>query len=272
MTDSINQYRSYFYNQLDQNGFVITDDHRKYYDLLARVFAIDESDLNPSSNTSLNQFIRKEGDDYFLQTYVWPADELVNSGEIIDVSNTLESIPSIPGVEKNLTGTYQVHLGINKLLKTDFFAMSIRAAILITFLLFLFFRRPKVVFISLLPLIGAIPFTLAYIAITSVSFSPASIIVVALMIGIGLDDSAHLITRRFLIPQKTLPGIMKEITPILTLTTLSTVMCFLALGISSFKYLTNLGIIVGFGIFSCWLFTMFLVPPFLENKTKEEKF
>jgi predicted RND superfamily exporter protein len=89
------------------------------------------------------------------------------------------------------------------------------------------------------------------------------------MIGIGLDDSAHLITRRLLTPQKTLHSIMKEITPILTLTTLSTVMCFLALGISSFTYLSNLGIIVGFGIFSCWLFTMFLVPPFLENEIKK---
>ena len=265
----IKQYRSYFYSQLDQNGFIINDDHNKYYNLLERVFTIDESDLNPSSKAILSQFLRKEGDHYFLQTYVWPADELANSRDIIDVSNQLDRIPSIPGVEKNLTGSYQVHMGINKLLKADFFSMSIRAGILITLLLLLFFKRLKVVFISLLPLIGAIPLTLAYITISSVSFSPASIIVVALMIGIGLDDSAHLITRRLLTPQKPLHSIMKEITPILTLTTLSTVMCFLALGISSFKYLSNLGIIVGFGIFSCWLFTMFLVPPFLENKTKK---
>jgi predicted RND superfamily exporter protein len=265
----IRKHRPHFYNQLDRNGFVISDDNEKYYGLLERVFTIDESDLDPSSNASLSQFLKREGDHYYLQTYVWPADELSHSRDIIEVSDQLDRIPSIPGVEKNLTGTYQVHLGIHKLLKTDFFSMSIRAAILITLLLFLFFRRLKVVFFSLLPLIGAIPLTLAFIALSSVSFSPASIIVIAIMIGIGLDDSAHLVTRRLLTPQKTLPIIMKEIIPILTLTTLSTMMCFLALGISSFKYLSNLGIIVGFGIFSCWLFTMFLVPPFLENKKKK---
>ena len=268
MARLIEQYRSYFYNQLDQNRFIITDDHFKYYNILERVFTIDDSDLNPSSKAFLNQFLRKEGDQYFLQTYVWPVDELTNSRDIIDVSDQLDRIPSIPGVEKNLTGTFQVHMAINKMLKADFFSMSIKAGILITFLLLLFFRRLKLVFYSLLPLIGAIPLTLAFITISSISFSPASITVVALMIGIGLDDSAHLITRRLLNPERTLLDILKEITPILTLTTLSTVMCFLALGISSFNYLSNLGIIVGFGILSCWLFTMFLVPPFLEKKIK----
>lgn len=266
LAKKINQNRRFFFEQLDLNGFNVLPRHQKYYDILENTFDFESFDLDILVKNSLKQFLKKEEDYFYLQTYVWPLDELGNTAGILEVSEELKNIPSVPMVEKELTGTYQVHQSINKIMKNDFVSLSLWAGVVITLLLFIFFNKIKAVFFSLLPLFGAIPLTLAFITLTSISFSPTIIIVVALLIGIGLDDSVHLIARKFYDPEKKISDILQEIAPVLTLTSLSTMICFFTLGISSFPFLSNAGTIIGFGVFSCWLFTMFLLPPFLNRK------
>ena len=91
-----------------------------------------------------------------------------------------------------------------------------------------------------------------------------------MIIGIGIDDAVHLVSRHFLSRNQSIEGILEEIAPILTLTTLSTMIGFGALAFSSYPFFRNLGIIIAFGVFSSWIFTMVLLPPLLKFMFKKQ--
>ena len=268
VSQKIKKNRSFFFNQLDIHGFNILPIHSDYYKLWESLF--DKNTLNSNSNSvSLAPFLKIEKNTYFLVTYIWPRNELMDPDLILSVSEDLKKIPSHPSIEKELTGTYQVHQSVNKIIKKDFLSISVGAGIIISLLLFLFLRRVKLLLLSLIPLLGAVPLTLAFITFTSIEFSPALIGVVAIIIGIGIDDAIHLIYRRIHHPQKDISALFHEIAPVLTLTSISTSICFLTLMLSTSPLVSNTGAIVGFGVLACWFFTMFLLPSFLSNSTRE---
>ena len=261
----IKEKKPVFFKQLNVNRFNILPQHEKYYELLEGIF--NENTLNSNSNSVfLNQFLKREGKDFYLQTYVWHKNEMINSEMLLSVSEDLKKIPAKKNIEKELTGTYQVHQAVNKIIKNDFVFISLWAGVTISLILLLFFRKFKILLLSLLPLFGAIPLTLAFVRLASIEFSPALIGVVAIIIGIGIDDAVHLIYRKINNPGKPIIRILSDISPVLTLTSISTAICFLALIFSSSPLLSNTGTIIGFGVFSCWFFTMFLLPPFLKRK------
>jgi len=260
----IKEKKPVFFKQLNVNRFNILPQHEKYYELLEGIF--NENTLNSNSNSVfLNQFLKREGKDFYLQTYVWHKNEMINSEMLLSVSEDLKKIPAKKNIEKELTGTYQVHQAVNKIIKNDFVFISLWAGVTISLILLLFFRKFKILLLSLLPLFGAIPLTLAFVRLASIEFSPALIGVVAIIIGIGIDDAVHLIYRKINNPGKPIIRILSDISPVLTLTSISTAICFLALIFSSSPLLSNTGTIIGFGVFSCWFFTMFLLPPFLKR-------
>ncbi len=261
----IKESRSAFFKQLDLHGFNILPHHLEYYNLLEEIFN-EKTLVSKTSSNPLAQFLKKEGKTFYLQTYVWPINELNNPDSLLNVSEALKKIPSQKNIEKELTGTYQVHQSVNKIIKRDFISISLWAGIIIAIILFIFFRKFRILFLAVLPLLGAIPLTLAFINLTSISFSPALIGIVAVVIGIGIDDSVHLVYRKINNPEKHISAILYDIAPVLTLTTISTIICFLTLSISSSPLLFNIGTIVGFGVFACWLYTMFLLPSFLNRK------
>jgi len=264
LSANIKQSRSSFFRQLDVNGFHVQSLHKKYYDILEDIF--DETTLTSKSRSdSLSQFLKKEENTYYLQTYIWPTNELRNPDSLLTVSEDLEKIPTPENIKKELTGTYQVYQTVNKIIKKDFISISLWAGLLISLILLFFFRKIRLLILSLMPLLGAVPLTLAFVQIASIKFSPALIGVVAIIIGIGIDDSVHLIYRKTKNPGRTASDILSEIAPVLTLTSLSTMICFLTLVISASPLLTITGAIVGFGVFACWFFTLFLLPSFLKS-------
>lgn len=178
--------------------------------------------------------------------------------------------PDLGLARVQLTGTYQVHQSVNKIIKKDFLSISIGAAVLIALLLFLFLRRFNLLGLALIPLLGAVPLTLAFITLTAIEFSPALIGIVAIIIGIGIDDAIHLVYRRIQHPQKGISAILHEIAPVLTLTSISAAICFLTLMLSSSPLVYNTGAIVGFGVLACWFFTMFLLPSFLKIRSNQK--
>ena len=265
LSKKIKEKKTDFIEQLNVNGFNILPQHEKYYELLEEIF--NENTLNSNVNSVfLNQFLKKEEKDYYLQTYVWHKNEMINSEMLLSVSEDLKRIPAQKNIEKELTGTYQVHQAVNKIIKKDFVSISFWAGGTISLILLLFFRKFKILLLSLIPLTGAIPLTLAFVHLASIEFSPALIGVVAIIIGIGIDDAVHLIHRKIKNPEKPITHILSDISPVLTLTSISTAICFLTLILSSSPLLSNTGAIVGVGVLSCWFFTMFLLPPFLKRK------
>ena len=64
----------------------------------------------------------------------------------------------------------------------------------VALLVLAFFREPGAL-LALLPLAAAIPFTFAAVVLAGMSFTPTGIGLVAIIVGIGIDDAVHILVR-----------------------------------------------------------------------------
>jgi len=263
----IQKNRSHFFSLLESLKIRKTEAIETYYDLMERAFprggiSIPEV-LAAARNSRIQKHIKQDGKT-FLQTLVWPLEEegdLTKSRFIADYFSGFQS-PNQSQVE--VTGSILFFEKLNILIRSDFFRVSGISLAAVLFLTFLFFRRLKTVFIALFPLLMAVPFTFAALVVLGLSFTPAGIGMTAMIIGIGIDDAVHILTRMQKKPLNALPPLLREIGPILFLTSLSTMIGFSALSFSRLYSIRSMGFVVALGVFGCLLFSILLIPSLLK--------
>ncbi|MFC2169669.1 RND family transporter [Acidobacteriota bacterium] len=268
--ERLRKRREDFFRLLKKKGFREDSRYSEYYNLLEAVYDEDSESIMPAVEGDLPQnarrVFRKSDQIYYLQTYIWPLHDVHEYGVFMNTPGGLELFKASEGVDFYLTGTQEVFRTVLNMVKADFLRLSLWGFLTVGLILFSLFRNATRIYLCLLPLAGAIPFTLAFIVIGGISFSPFAIAIVAVIVGIGIDDAVHLVTRRFLTQAKPIEEILENIAPVLTLTTLSTMIGFGTLILSSNYLIRSIGAIIAFGVFMSWIFTFIFLPPLLRAR------
>lgn len=269
----IKDNRDHFFGLLDELKFREREEYKTYYEIIETAVDINDEEMTNGLSDpkrrkhfpQLNKFLVEEKGKIYLQTYVWPKfdheDKLPSDEHIFD---DLISLSSQIDTKLHVTSTFQVFSRIGETVRNDFFKISFISLAAVLFLMIIFFRNIPSVFLSLLPLIGAVPFTLAFVVLAKISFSPFQIGITAMLIGIGIDDAVHLLTRARLGDAKSIREVFPEIAPVITLTTISTLIGFGALTFSRNQSVLSMGFVIAMGVFSCLVFTFLLVPSVLR--------
>lgn len=272
----IREKRADFEAGLDKLRFRKTSQLSDYYDLVENIFSLNESPEEEWAREAANipiagKNIQFVGSMVYLQTYVWPLNDENDFSVVKDIPAEFQSFPQPPGVSLNVLGTYQYFDHINMLIRADFFRVSSLSLLAVGVLVLLFFRNLGQMFLALIPLAAAIPLTFAILKILGLSFTPAGIGMTAMVVGIGIDDAVHILTRM----KKGDPLHQKEslnsIAPILALTTISTTFGFGALLLSHLYSIRTMGLAVAIGVLSCLLFTILFLPSIHAIISKKEK-
>ena len=270
----IEKNKHLFFDFLDELKFRKNEEYETYYKIIKSALVNGETlDFlgEMGSLPQLKKFMTEENGKIFLQTYVWPKfnyDDNLPSDK--NIFHELTSLSSHVNTELYVTSTYQVFEKIGEIVRKDFFRVSLFSLAAVLILISIFFRNVTSVLLSLLPLIGAVPFTLAFVVLAKISFSPFQIGVTALLIGIGIDDAVHLLARTRLSDKRNIKEVLPEIGPVITLTTLSTLIGFGALVFSHNQSVSSMGFVIAVGVFSCLLFTFILIPALLGIMEKKE--
>ncbi|MGB6340266.1 MAG: MMPL family transporter [Candidatus Aminicenantaceae bacterium] len=272
----IEKNKHLFFELLDELKFQKNEEYETYYEIIESAVEnkIGETLDFPGEMESLPQlkkFMIEENGKIFLQTYIWPKynyDDNLPSDK--NIFHELTSLSTQVNTELYVTSTYQVFKKIGEIVRKDFFRVSFFSLLAVLILVFIFFRNVSCVLLSLLPLIGAVPFTLAFVVLAKISFSPFQIGMTALLIGIGIDDAVHLLTRTRFGEKKKIKEVLPEIGPVITLTTLSTIFGFGALIFSHNQSVSSMGFVIAVGVFSCLLFTFILIPALLGIMEKKK--
>lgn len=273
-TSVIEKNRDQFFDFLDELKFRKNEEYKTYYEIIES--AVDTRETLDFSGEigslpQLKKFVAEENGKIFLQTYVWPkfnADDNLPSDK--NIFHELTSLSRQVNTELYVTSTYQVFEKIGEIVRKDFFRVSFFSLLAVLILIFTFFRNTSSVLLSILPLIGAVPFTLAFVVLAKISFSPFQIGIAALLLGIGIDDAVHLLTRTRLGDKRNIKEVLPEIAPVITLTTVSTLIGFGALVFSHNQSVSSMGFVIAVGVFSCLLFTFILIPAFLRIMEKKK--
>jgi predicted RND superfamily exporter protein/outer membrane lipoprotein-sorting protein len=264
----IRENRIAFEAALDDLRFNRTVQLEDYYDLVENVFtpnkiSMEEWGREAADIPIAGKNIRFTGSAVYLQTYVWPLNDEDDFSVVKDISAEFQSFPLPAGVRLDVLGSFQYFEHINMLIRSDFYRVSLFGLLAVGLLALLFFRNLPRMLIALTPLAAAIPLTFALLEVLGLSFTPAGIGMTAMVVGIGIDDAVHILTRIKSVDFPDQKKILASIAPILALTTISTAIGFGALLLSRLYSIRTMGLAVAIGVLSCFLFTVLFLPSFL---------
>lgn len=165
--------------------------------------------------------------------------------------------------EITLTGVNAMAKELRLLIKKDAFIATVVGAILVFFILFLFFKNIKKTIHSFIPLIFGISFLLGLMGILKIPFNSMNIFVVLMIIGIGTDYGIHII-HRYELSKGNLDKLSYTGGAVL-FSALTTVAGFGSLILSHFLGLKSMGFVAIFGTLFVLLFTLTLLPAILKK-------
>lgn len=267
MRTTLEENKEAFFGLLAELQFKLSSEHEQYYRLIEQAFSEDIGldALRPDElPPRLKKFLAFEDGRVYLQTYAWPGNDLDNLGGVKEVSQELLGLSLPRGTAALTTGTFQVFDQIIRTIRADFYRVSFICFAVIIIILFFCFRRVSTVLLCLLPVGSAVAVTLGFIVLAGIQFTPAGIGVTALILGIGIDDAVHIVTRVRGRNGGDIQAVVKEIAPVITLTTLTTAAGFSSLMLASNSLVFSFGAVIAFGIAACLFFTILLVPPLVS--------
>jgi predicted RND superfamily exporter protein len=130
----------------------------------------------------------------------------------------------------------------------------------IVLIVYLSFRSIRVSLVVLIPIVFAIIVTFGLLRLAGHSFSFMSITAIPLIIGIGIDNSIHLVRRYLESAQNNILDIAKASGAALIQSNLTTIIGFGALMASSFAPLAELGLITSLGVALALAGGLWIVP------------
>jgi len=136
-------------------------------------------------------------------------------------------------------------------------------ALAIVLIVYLCFRNIRISLVVLIPIVFAIIVTFGLLRLVGHPFSFMSITAIPLIIGIGIDNSIHLVRRYLEDEHNCILVIAKASGAALILSNLTTMIGFGALTASSFAPLAELGLVTSLGVALALVGGLWLVPALL---------
>lgn len=177
--------------------------------------------------------------------------------------------------EMTITGTAAMQIAMQQSYMDFFQTIFIIAIALVSAVLFFFHRTVKGIVIALIPTMFSIALTFGMLGIIQPELTMLSISIVALLLGLGVDYSVHMMNR-FAEEQKTEDEVEKTYFILRTtgkailLSTITTVIGFGSLMISSMSPIVTFGFGCSIGILFVFVSTIILTPS-LSNLLKYKK-
>ena len=173
-----------------------------------------------------------------------------------------EFVEELRQVDPNVTGTPVQLFEYTSLLKWSYEQAAGYALIAIALLVFLHFRSVACVLLALLPVsIGAL-WMVGFMGIFDVSFNPANIMTLPLIIGIGVTNGIHILNR---FAEEQNPSLLARSTGKAVLVSgLSTIAGFGSLMVAEHQGIKSLGFVMSIGTATCMIAGMTVLPAILN--------
>jgi len=191
--------------------------------------------------------------------------------DITPVDELTRFVDSVRSQSNNATGRPVVEWGVGNIVLGSFQIALGVALGGISLILLLVMRSFRDTLLVLTPLVLTALFTLATSVALGVAINMASVLVLPLIFGLGVDNGIHMV-ERFRKTQHTDQAFMQSSTPrAVLLSTLTTIGTFAALMLSPHAGTASIGFLLTVAVGYLLLFTVFLLPLFLSltaHKTK----
>lgn len=173
-------------------------------------------------------------------------------------------VEQIASVDPGVTGTAVQNYDATKSLLDAYVQGGLYAVCAIVLILFLDFRNPLFVLLTLLPLVLGGLWTLLGMKLLKMVFNPANLVIIPLLVGIGVDNGIHVI-RHFLGSRSSEDEIAgSSMGRAITLSTLTTMAGFGSLIIARHQGIHSVGALLTLAMACCLLASLVVLPSLLR--------
>ena len=180
------------------------------------------------------------------------------------------------GVSAHLTGMGPMDAAMGEQMESEMGLTTTAGFILVFVVASLFYRSALVGLIAITPIVIALVWTISTMGLIDLPFTPLSVTIFTMVMGIGIDYSIHLVHRikeeRKL--HKIEDAVVIAVTNVgdsLFSATATTTVCFASLTLASLLAVDRLGRTLSLGVIFCFFAALFMVPAILviEDKVRE---
>ncbi len=203
--------------------------------------------------------------DYKFAVIIVQLTEDANFDEILAETEQAVENRGTTYAQMTITGTVAMQQAIQENSMNNLFWMFPIALVLVSIVIFFFHRSVKGIIIAFLPPAYALMLTFGILGAIQPGLSIISVAIVALLMGLGVDYSIHLMNR--LVEEKTMVDKIERVEKTLKstgkavfLSTVTTMIGFGSLMISSMSPMATFGFGCAIGILFCFISAMILVP------------
>lgn len=161
-----------------------------------------------------------------------------------------------------LSGMPVVIAHFKEIVRSDMSRSVVLAGGAIFILLFIHFRRLSEVVLAMMPLLFSLIWLVAIMTISGSSFNFMNIIVMPLLLGIGIDDGVHAVTR-YKLNHAPLTKNLGSISVAIFLTSVTTICGFGSLMTAHYPGLRSIGSLAALGVGLCFISTVVVLPPMI---------
>lgn len=203
-----------------------------------------------------------DGKHRFL-TKIRYVDEIADPDELKRADRTMMAALEELPVKVSISGPRQAMEAILATLVSELFRLGLVALGFVMLFFLIIFRNVAGVALSLIPMVGAFVITLGIMGAGRVGI-PFSIIGVApLIFGLGIDNGIHVVMRSLSEGRDSVQRVMQHMTPIVIVTSMTSLLGFLSMIVSGHYALRFLGWAMVIGMGSALVLTLVVLPAFL---------
>ena len=190
--------------------------------------------------------------------------EVIPGEDIAPVAALSRFLTGVRSVLPSATGRPVLEWGVGGIVVTAFKEALVFAVVAISIVLVIALRRVRTVLLVLYPLTLAAVFTLALGHLIDMPLNMASILVLPLIFGLGVDNGIHVVDRY--LGDHDVDQLLHSSTPrAVLLSTMTTIGAFAALSLSPHAGTASIGLLLTISVGFLLVFTIFLLPVLLST-------
>ena len=208
----------------------------------------------------LGRSIVREGSDYVLATYLYPATPA-------DV-DTVRAITARHADRMTLTGMPEVNRELKASFTPEFLKGLTAGTVLVLALIIYSFRRIDLTLLAMVPTVLALIWAAGLLAIARYDLDMFSVFSVMTFIGIGVDYGIHMVHRFHHAPPDQAGEVIAQLGPVILVAGGITLLGFGTLVTSSYGPLRSLGVISSVMVITLMVSTLLVLPALLVRRLK----
>ena len=252
---------------MDAEGFRLGPAYDETVGLLDKVLGLqDELTLADIDGSVLERFagrfVYRENGRTEVATYVYPNRQAGQSQYKV-MEHLEESV--LAGVEgANVIGVSILGREMKRLIRDGSLEAAAVALILVLLILWSHFRRPRYVILTAVPLLLGELGALGGMTLLGLKLNMISMGMIPIVLGIGIDDGIHIVHRFLDQGEEDVPGVFRFAGRAVVITSVTTIVGFGSLVLSTYKGLWTAGLFAIMGVGLCLLSSITLLPALLQ--------